>query len=291
MVSKEALKKMKQIELATRRFLRGSRGGDQQSAVKGVGFEFDQLREYQIGDDVRAIDWKSSARMDQVLVKQYIQDRNRVVILAVDISASTAFGSEESLKSSIMAEIASVLALVANHSKDAVSLLLFSDEVELFIPLGHGLTHVRTIMEKIFTHQPQRKRTSIEAACNRLLSFNNTDGIVLIISDFIDESILNSKKLLLVAKKFDTIAVRCLGKNEHALPSVGFLSVVDAETETHSVVDMRSSMTSGVAFFLGNRFNAQKKLLQKSGIDLLEIAVEKPFVDELVRFFQKRMNC
>src|SRR5579862_8407903 len=143
MLSPEIIKKIRQIEIATRRLLTGSLVGDSRSAVKGEGFEFDQIRDYQMGDDVRAIDWNSSARMDKLLVKQYIQERNRTVILAVDVSASTLFSSDDALKSDIIAQLASVLALVADYGKDTVSLLLFSDEIELFIPAGRGRQHVR----------------------------------------------------------------------------------------------------------------------------------------------------
>lgn len=290
MISKEVAKKIREIEIITKRLLNGSRSGDRQSAVKGLGFEFDQIRDYQIGDDVRTIDWKSSARMDMLLVKQYMQERNRVVILAVDVSLSTHFSSGEVLKSEIIAEIASVLALVADYGHDAVSLVLFSDEIELFIPLNKGIQHVRLIMETVFTYQTKKKRTNVEVVFNRLLALVQRDGIVLLISDFIDESMMISKKLSVVARKYDVIAVRCLDRNERDVPAIGFLTVTDSETEFESVLDMRVRSREKLSIFLQNRLDEQAFMLKKNGIELIDIAIEKPFIGELIRFFRRRMS-
>ena len=130
MISKEAFRKIRQIEISTKRLLNGSLVGDSRSAVKGTGLEFDQIRDYQIGDDVRFIDWNASARTNKFLVKQYIEERNRTVLLAVDVSASTLFSSTNYLKSDLVAQIASVLTLVADYGKDHSSLVLFSDEID-----------------------------------------------------------------------------------------------------------------------------------------------------------------
>jgi uncharacterized protein (DUF58 family) len=290
MVSEEVAKKIREIEIVTRRLLNGSLIGDQRSAIKGSGFEFDQIREYQIGDDVRTIDWKSSARMDTLLVKEYIQERDRVVIVAVDVSASTVFSSGNTLKSSIIAELASVLALVADYSRDAVSLLLFSDDIELSIPPGRGIQHVRMIMEKLFTFQPRKQKTNIEVVFDRLLAHARSDSIVLLVSDFIDDSINSSKKLSVVARKYDLIAIRCLDRNERALPAVGFISVQDSETGQETVLDLRFSGAQKGSSFLQNHAQEQEKLFKKNGIELLDIAIEKPFIGELVRFFKQRMS-
>lgn len=290
MVSKEVVQKIKEIEIVTRRLLSGSLSGDRRSAIKGSGFEFDQIREYQIGDDVRSIDWKSSARMDSLLVKQYMQERNRVIIIAVDISASTQFSSGERLKSAVIAEVASVLSLVADYGRDAVSLLLFSDEIELFIPSGRGIQHVRMIMERVFTYQAKKKQTRVEVLFDKLLEMARPDSIVLLVSDFIDSAIIESKKLSIVAKKYDIIAIRCLDSNEHLLPSVGFLTIKDAETGFESELDLRSQSRAGESTFLRDRLHEQELLLKKNGIALLDIAIDKPFVGELVRFFRRRMS-
>ncbi len=290
MVSEEVAKKIREIEIVTRRLFNGSLIGDQRSAIKGSGFEFDQIREYQIGDDVRTIDWKSSARMDTLLVKEYIQERDRVVIIVVDVSASTLFSSGDILKSLIMAELASVLALVADYSRDAVSLLLFSDDIELSIPPGRGIQHVRMIMEKLFTFQSCKQKTNIAVVFDRLLAHARSDSLVLLVSDFIDDSINNSKKLSVVAQKYDLIAIRCLDRNERALPAVGFVSVQDSETGQEAVLDLRFSGAYKASLFLQNHAQEQAQLFKKNGVELLDIAIEKPFIGELVRFFKQRMS-
>jgi len=321
MLSPEIIKKIRQIEIATRRLLTGSLVGDSRSAVKGEGFEFDQIRDYQMGDDVRAIDWNSSARMDKLLVKQYIQERNRTVILAVDVSASTLFSSDDALKSDIIAQIASVLALVADYGKDTVSLLLFSDEIELFIPAGRGRQHVRLIMEKLFSYKAARKKTNLAVALDRLITLARSDGIVFLISDFIDMQITPvrpefiegaklgaerngrgdvdishgkqnaCKKLLpLMAKKYDFIAVRCLDRREKVLPAVGFIQVKDSETGLEAMLDLRTRPAQSVSLFLRDRLLEQEQLFKKTGISLVDIEIDKPFMGEVIRFFRRRMS-
>ena len=157
MVSKEVLKHIKRIEIHTKRLLRGSLVGQSSSAMKGSGFEFDQIREYQQGDDVRFIDWKSSARINKLMVRQYIEERSRSIILAVDVSASVFFGSAQHSKHEVMVELAAVIALVGDLAKDRVGLFLFSDKVELFIPPNSGQKHVRFILEKLFSYKPKHK--------------------------------------------------------------------------------------------------------------------------------------
>src|SRR5579872_4207588 len=179
--------KIKQLEIFTRRLLNGALVGDSRSAIKGAGFEFDQIREYSFGDDIRFIDWKASARNDKLLVKQYIEERSRTIFLVVDVSRSSIFGSGLHNKQSRITELASVLALVAQHGKDRVGLLLFSDKVEAYIPPASSLHHIHHIMEQMLLFTSQRSETNISCALERLLSLKKSDAIVFLISDFIDE--------------------------------------------------------------------------------------------------------
>lgn len=182
-LDKEILQKIKQIEIQTRRLLSGSQVGDYSSAQKGSGFEFDQIREYQVGDDVRFIDWNSSARSNKILVKQYIEERNRTIMLLVDHSESTFFGSSRFLKSQVIAQIASVLALVADYGKDHVGALLFTDEVTSVIPPKRGRQHVREIMGHVLS-TPAAGKTSLTCVLKRLIELQKRDAVVFIISDF-----------------------------------------------------------------------------------------------------------
>ena len=286
MVSKDIRKRIRQIEIHTKRLLSGSLVGQNSSAVKGSGFEFDQIREYQQGDDVRFIDWKSSARMDKLMLRQYIEERSRCITLAVDISVSSFFGSSEKTKHQVMCEIAGALALAGDHAKDRVSLLLFSDVVELFIPPNMGQKHIRYLLEQLFSYTPRHKKTSVTAALEHIAKLNVKDAVVFLISDFIGPSF--DKALGIVAKKYDTIAIRCLDKNELTMPRVGFLSLVDDETGVKATIDTRSRI-SPINKYCNERLFKQNKIFSTSGVDLLDIKSTQPYVQDMVRFFKRRM--
>lgn len=287
MLSKEVLQKIRQIEIYTRRMLSGALVGDNRSAIKGSGFEFDQIREYQLGDDIRFIDWKSSARMNSLLVKQYMEERNRTIILAVDMSHSRLFSSQEQLRSGQIAEIASVLALVADYGKDSVGLLLFSDDVELFIPPGTGRRHIRTVMEKLFTYVPTKNTTNIKHALDYLTALSRRDVLVFLISDFIDEGFEAS--LRIAARKYDVVAVRCLDIHEQQFPDVGFITVEDSETGTTCLLDSRAFGARLLSGFLQQRVMEQNLLFRRCGVENMSVTIGKPFVGDLIRFFRRRM--
>jgi len=283
-LSKEVLQKVRNIEIHTRRLLSGTLIGDYSSAKKGSGLEFDQIRDYQEGDDVRFIDWKGTARQGKLLVREYIEERNRAIILVVDGSASTLFGSSEELKSQLFAQIASVLALVADYGKDHVGLILFSDQVETVIPPKSGRQHTHRIMETLFAHQPAGK-TSFEGAFHRLIQMNRKDAMVFVISDFIAQQ--GYERLLrIVCKKYDTIAVRCLDQRERELPRAGYLAVRDPETGEQGLIKAGSK---DVAFYLKEWQKEVEFSLKKCGADLVDLEVQKPFMGELVRFCRQRM--
>lgn len=287
MISIDILKKIREIEINTRRILTSGRVGESQSAVKGSGFDFDQIRDYQIGDDVRSIDWKSSARCNKLLVKQYIEERSRTIILAVDLSASHTFASGIQLKSDGMLEIATMFALVATQAKDSVGLLLFSEDVELFIPPNSGMSHAHMLITRMYNHKRQGSKTVIASACQRIASLPIKNAIVFLISDFIDDNF--EKPLRIVAKQHDLIAVRCLDTHEKSIAPVGFITVQDSETGQEFVLDLRSRGKKRVDHYLTNRFKDQTTFLQESGVDILDIEIGRPFFADIVRFFQKRM--
>jgi uncharacterized protein (DUF58 family) len=286
MVSKDIAKRVRQIEIHTKRLLSGSLVGQSSSAVKGSGFEFDQIREYQQGDDVRFIDWKSSARMDKLMIRQYIEERNRSIVLLVDISGSSFFGSGSKLKYEVIAELAAVIALAGEYAKDHVGLLLFSDQVELFIPPNCGQRHIHHLLEQLFSYQPKHTKTSITVALEHVAKLHIKNAIVFLISDFISPSF--KRALNVVARKHDVIAVRCLDKNELAMPSVGFLTVVDDETGDETVIDVRSAK-SAVNQYCHERLYEQNRIFSTCGVDLLDIKSTQPYIHDMVKFFKKRM--
>lgn len=280
-LSKEVLQKVKNIEIRTRRLLSGTQLGDYSSARKGSGLEFDQLREYQPGDDIRFIDWNSSARQDKVMIREYIEERNRTIMLVVDGSGSQFYGSSNQLKQDLVAQVASVLAIIADSSKDFVGLILFEDEVKTVIPAKRGRKHIHTLMEELFAHQGTQK-TSIKKALERLIIMNKKDMVVFLLSDFIDTGY--EKLLKIVCRKYDTIAVRCLDKCEQDFPSVGYVQMVDSETGEQGLIHAKS-----LPGIFQTRLKETDDLLKKCGAELLTLETTQPFVGQLVRFFRQRM--
>lgn len=289
MLSADILKKIRHIEIHTRRMLSGSLVGDSRSAVKGSGFEFDQIRDYQLGDDIRFIDWRSTARMQKLLVRQYIEERNRTVIIAVDISGSDIFGSSGDLRRETVAYLASVLSLVADYGKDHTGLLLFAQDVELFIPPSRGRMHVHTIMEKLFQFQARSRGTNIGAALDKLGQLPIKEAIVFIVSDFIDERSFE-KSLRMVGQKYDVVAVRCLDRFERETPSIGFVPVIDSETGAEYTLDMRGKASRQLASFLSVRYVTQLSQFKRAGVDVLDVELGRPFIGDMVRFFRRRMT-
>lgn len=288
MLSQEILTKIKHIEIYTRRILNNTLAGDSRSAVKGTGFEFDQIREYQMGDDVRYIDWKSSVRMNTLLTKQYIEERSRTVILAVDCSGSTFFSSDEDLRFDAIARVASVLALVAEYGKDHVGLLMFSDTVECFIPPKRGRMHTRMIMEKLFGQKPAKKGTDLNVAFEYLARRGVNKSLVFMVSDFITEQPY-TKYMGVIAKKHDLIAIRCLDAHEKEFPSVGFIPVQDSETGEMSLLDTRGKSGIRLNNLLRERVIEQDHLFKRHGVDVLDMRIDQSFMGELVCFFRRRM--
>jgi len=287
MVTNDIRKKIRHIEIFTRRLLNGVLVGDSRSAIKGSGFEFDQIRDYQMGDDVRFIDWKSSARSGKLLVKQYIEERNRTIILVVDVSGSTMFTSSAVRKWDIFQQIAAALTLVADYGRDFVSLLLFSDELELFVPPGRGRTHSHTILQHLFEWKPKATGTRISVALRQLATMKRNDAVVFFISDFIDDG--NEKLLSVVANMYDFIAVRSLDYNEYSIPAVGLLPVEDLETGQQFVLDTRGKRYTQLTNYMHNRIAQQNRLFRKYRIDCLELVDHKSLVADTVRFFRWRM--
>lgn len=288
MIAAELARKVKELELHTRRILSGSGIGATRSAQKGFGFEFDQLRAYQYGDDVRLIDWKSSARsFDTLYIRQYFEERNRTFMVCLDVSPSTRFGSGEHSKQEIMQQIAGILLLAAGWSKDKVGLILFSDHVEYMIPPGKGQYHIHRMVEKIFTHQPQGSTTNIEVLCQYGLTHVPKKSTMLVISDFIAPDFSAVLKKVAVRKNF--VAITCLDPQETILPDVGLVWMQDPETGSRVLVNSSGGARSSISQGLQNRLRDQKTTLRKAGVEILVLKSQQEFMHELISFFKKRM--
>lgn len=288
LVSSDIRHKIRQIEIYTRRLLSGSMVGDARSAQKGVGFDFDQLRDYQPGDDVRCIDWRASARMGTLLVKQYKEERSRTILLLVDMSASSLSVIGDEKRSDLFARIASVLALVGQYGNDAVGLLIFSDKVDYYLPPRRGMFAIRAVMEKVFSHRVRPSTTDLGAALDYVARVKKSDVILFILSDFIADSF--EQQLRIIASKWDVVAIRALDSKEQRLPAVGFLTVQDIETGTEICLDTRAKNAHKVDRCLQQRIAEQDMLFKKYNVACIDVADTKGFIADIVRFFRRRMR-
>lgn len=287
MISKKIAQHVKELEIHTRRILSGTHIGGFRSRQKGFGFEFDQLRVYQHGDDVRLIDWKSSARTGNqtVFVRQYLEERNRTLMICLDVSASTLYGSQDMLKQDVMKQISGVLSLAAEHAKDKVGLILFSDRIEKIIPAGKGKQHIHHIVETIFSHIPQGKKTDLNVLCEHVAHNVIKNAVVFLISDFISPNFEKTLKQAVVNKEI--IAVSCLDKQEQLLSNVGLVWMQDPETNEQVLIDTRND--TRIHKSLVERVNTYKELLRKYKVDCVTVNSQKNFIHDLVFFFQKRL--
>jgi uncharacterized protein (DUF58 family) len=288
MIPKELLKKIRKLEIRTKGLVSNLFGGEYHSAFKGRGVEFAEVRPYQYGDDIRTIDWNVSARSgDETFVKVFQEEREQTLMLAVDISASGDFGTQTMLKREMAAEICAVLAFSAIQNNDKVGLLLFTDQVELFVPPNKGRRHVLRIIRDMYAYEPKSKKTNLTVACDHILHVMRRRAIVLFISDFYDTNF--EKRLQAVANRNDTIAIRLTDPRERQLPNVGILTLVDAETGQTKVIDTRRRRVQrAFAHFAETRQDQLDALLKKIQLDVIEISTEEGYLDPLVRFFRQR---
>ncbi len=288
MIPREYLKKIRQIEIRTSRLAQELLTGAYHSAFKGRGMDFEEVREYQIGDDVRTIDWNVSARTGVTHIKKFREERELSIAIMVDISASGIIGSGAQSKRDLAAEIASVLAFSASKNGDRVGLILFSDQVEKFIPGRKGRSHIYRLIHEILFFVPEHQGTSCERALNFLNHVFPRRAIVFLISDFIDEGF--EKNLKVTNQKHDVIAIHVSDPTEAALPKAGWVTLEDAETgELVEVNTNDAGVRAAYEEAARGRQAAQRKMLRRAGLDLIEARTGRPYMIELQRFFERRL--
>ena len=293
MIPKELVKKIRYIQLVTNRAVNASLAGEYSSVFKGRGMEFDEVREYQPGDEIRTIDWNVTARTGHPFVKRYVEERELTVLFAVDISASGSFGTTAQKKSEVAAELCALLAFSAIKNNDKVGMLLFSEEVELFIPPKKGVAHVLRIIREVLYYKPRRRGTDIAQALNFMARVMRRQGVIFLISDFMAPDF--AKPLGLMASKHDMIAISINDRREFDLPALGLMQFVDAETGRMVVVD-----TSDRNFQARYKEGAKQRqeelvgLLAARAVDHIPIILrDEPqkgaaYLDDLLRFFKRR---
>ncbi len=287
MISEEILRKIRRIEIISKKSSSEVFSGEYHSAFKGRGMEFSEVREYYPGDEIRFIDWNVSSRMGKIYVKQFVEERELTVILAVDLSSSLDFFSGEKSKKDIAAEISAIIAFTANSNKDKVGLLVFTDKVELYIPPKRGISHLLRIIREILTFKPESKGTSIENGLTYLNRVIKKKAIVFLISDFIDKDF--SLPLRISGRKHDLIAINISDKREVVLPDKGIFRMRDSESGEEFMVDFSSEKTRKKFRILIERENEHlKEKFNKYNVDSIDISVEENYEKPLFDFFLKR---
>ena len=287
MVPDELFDKIRRLEIRMKGMVDSLLGGEYSSAFKGRGIEFAEVRPYQIGDDVRSIDWNVSARMNETYVKTYEEEREQNLMLLVDISRSGDFGSQSKFKREIAAELCALVAFSAIKNNDKVGLLLFTDQVELFIPPKKGRRHVLRLIRELFTHERSSTGTDLSVALDHLMRIQKRRSIVLIISDFLDDGY--DRPLRSVAGRHDTVAAHLIDPREEMLPNMGLVDLTDAETGSTALVDTRSRQArEAFTEAAQSRRQATIDRLRRARVDYVPIRTDEDHVEPLIRFFRQR---
>jgi uncharacterized protein (DUF58 family) len=287
MLTKELLQKVKRIEIRTNRLVNEALGGEYHSVFKGRGMEFDEVREYQYGDEVRSIDWNVSARMGHLYVKRYVEERELTVMLALDLSASGAFGTVRRFKNELAAELAALLAFSAIKNNDRVGALIFTDVVEKFISPKKGTKHVLRVVREVLAYEPVGRGTSIEAALKYLNNVVSKKCVLFLISDFLDDDY--EQALRVANQRHDLIAFPIDDPRQRELPAVGILKLLDPETGRLAWLDTHSTqLREDYRRMAKDLVDLRTRIFQRNRIDFVNISTAQPYDIPLVKFFRER---
>ncbi len=293
--AKEILKKVRQIEIRTRRLVNDSLAGQYHSVFKGRGMDFDEVREYVPGDEVRAIDWNVTARAGRPFIKKFTEERELTILLMVDVSASGNFGSTTQSKREMAAEFASVLAFSAIRNSDKVGLILFSDQIEQYIPPKKGRRHVLRVVREILYFQPQHRGTDLVQALDFANNVQSRRAVVFLISDFQaagdQEKALRAwrRAMRLTNKRHDLVALHVQDRREEELPDVGILSIEDAETGELLELDTANpQVRNRFAEVAKNRGDQLRHAFNAEAVDSLELHTGESYLPPLMNFFKTR---
>lgn len=288
METKDLIKKVRKIEIKTRRLSDHIFSGEYHTSFKGRGMTFSEVRQYQFGDDIRAIDWNVTARYNEPYVKVFEEERELTMMLMVDISGSESFGTKSQLKSEMVTEIAATMAFSATQNNDKIGLILFSDQIELYIPPKKGKSHVLRIIRELIEFQPKSKKTDLSQALKFLSGTQKKKAIVFLISDFMMEDDYE-KTLKIASKKHDLTGIRVYDVREEKMPNIGIVEMEDAETGQIMVVD-----TSAKQVRLSYEKNYRDKvnyfstLFSKCGAGTVSTRVDESYVTKLLGYFKSR---
>ena len=287
MIPKEVLEKVRRIEIKTQSIVNDILSGEYHSVFKGQGMEFSEVRAYIEGDDIRTIDWNVTARAGGLFVKKYIEERELTVMLVVDASASSNFGTVNKMKAEVAVEICALLAFSAIKNNDRVGLIIFTSEVEKFIPPKKGKNHVLRVIRELLYFKPEKTGTDINGAIDFLNRVQRKKAVVFFVSDFLSSNFESAFRV--AAKRYDMIALSLFDPRENVFPDVGLIELRDPETQQTILVDS-ASRSFRDKFMRNNEKRRQelKTLLSSIGVDQIEITTAEDYVEPLVRFFKKR---
>lgn len=287
MIPKELLKKVRQIQIRTSRTVNDVLAGQYHSAFRGRGMEFEEVSPYQIGDDVRLIDWNVSARYGEPFIKKFREERELTVMLVVDVSPSGLFGSDRQFKLDVATELCAVLAFSAIRSNDKVGLILFTDSVELYIPAKKGTTHVLRIIRELLYHEPQGRRTDIAEALNFLNRVTRRKAVCFLVSDYLASEYEGA--LRIARRRHDLIPIVVTDPRELELPNVGFIELEDPETGERVMADTASRhLRQHYADVVQARREQREAMFRRMDTATIDVHTNRPYVEPLVRFFRQR---
>ncbi len=287
MDTKELLKKVRKIEIKTRRLSDHIFGGEYHSTFKGRGMTFSEVRQYQFGDDVRNIDWNVTARYNEPFIKVFEEERELTMMLMVDISGSEQFGTSNQFKNEIVTEISATLAFSALQNNDKVGLILFSNQIELYIPPKKGKSHVLRIIRELLEFKPISNKTDIAEALKFLSSVMKKKAIVFVLSDFIASDY--ERTLKITGNKHDLTGIRVYDEREESIPNLGMVQLEDAETGKLQLVNTQSrKVRNAYAEFHRERVIYFKESFTKSGCGILDCRVDESYVKKLLGYFKRR---
>ena len=294
MEAAELLKKVRKIEIKTRGLSDQIFSGEYHTAFKGKGMTFSEVREYQFGDDIRAIDWNVTARFNAPYIKVFEEERELTVMLLIDVSASKEFGTVSQFKQDLITEVSAVLAFSAIQNNDKIGVIFFSDVIEKFIPPKKGKSHILRIIRELLTFEPTNKDTDISEALRYFTNAIKKRSIAFVISDFMDVNFnekgeVGEEVLKIANKKHDIVAIRVYDQREHELPSVGLVKLRDAETGNFRWIDTSSrQLREHFQRYNSKREDILKKLFTRCGVDATAIRTDEPYVKPLMSLFKKR---
>jgi len=284
---RDLLKKIKLLEISTRKLVNTTFAGEYNSAFKGQGMTFSEFREYIPGDDIRSISWPVTARAGKPYIKIFDEEREKTVLLVVDISGSSDFGTKTYYKGEVLNHLAAIISYTATKKNDPVGLLLFSDQVELYIPPKKGAGHIHRLMRELYYFKPKSQGTSISSAMEHILAVLKKRAHIFIFSDFRDENFEHS--LRIVGKKHDAVAVVVEDAGEKKIPDMGLIDFHDAETGEMITIDTSSTrFQKDYQARIQKRWENREQMLRKSQVDRVDIEVGEDFVKPLLNFFRRR---